>query len=85
MADRSIDQQALDLGTKAAPGTAVLMPLLELIMKIMGPGGAPTAPGATTSQQTGPYMGPVASPEMMQGAPNAQPMANPGLKGRMGY
>lgn len=80
--DKSIDQQAFDLGTSSAPGTAALMPLLQLIMKIMSP--ASSAPGATTSQQTGPYMGPVASPEMMQGVPNAQPI-QPGLKNRMGY
>lgn len=47
-------------------------PLVQLLMKLMA-GGGQTPPPATTSQQTGPYQGPMASPEMMQGVPGAQP------------
>jgi hypothetical protein len=80
--DKSVNQQALDLGTQGAPGTAALMPLLELIMKYMGQAGGQPTPGYTTSQQTGPYQGPVYNPST--GQPTAQPGQTP-LKSRMGY
>jgi hypothetical protein len=65
--DKSVDQQALDLGTQGAPLAAPVMggidkisPLIEYLLQMLGNKQQP-AP-STTSQQTGPYRGPIHTP-----------------------
>lgn len=65
----------------SAPGVAGSA-IIELLMKLMGQGGGQTPPPSTTSQQTMPPPM-VASPEMMQGIPGAQPMPRSALKNQM--